>query len=107
MKKLSAEAQNWVDYCEVRYILEPHQRFILQEAARVFDQMTMLNQRVDRESPTVKTERGSRKANPNFVALQSARFMFCKLLKQLDIDVEVPPVPGSNPKRKKHYAGSD
>ena len=99
--KLSDEAQNWVDYCGCKFLLEPHEQMLLLQAAQVHDEIAQAKALVVKEGLTIKTDRGSKKSNPAVAILRDARTMFAKLVKQLDLGAELPPIPGMRPHRKR------
>lgn len=101
MADLSDEAANWLQFLEVRFDLEPHERMLATQAAQVWDEISEVKAVIAKEGFTTKTTRGGRKSNPATAVLRDLRLLFAKLVKQLDLDVELPPIPGVRLHRKK------
>ena len=101
MTDLSEEAANWLQYLDCRFDLEPHERMLATQAAQVWDEIAGAKAIIAKEGLTIKTDRGGRKSNPAAAALRDNRHLFAKLIKQLDLGVELPPIPGARPHRRK------
>jgi phage terminase small subunit len=107
MKKsptLSAEALAWVHYYERKFNLEPHDRMLLRQAAKLHDEITELEAIIAKEGHTVRTDRGGSKANPAVAILANNRNLLSKLIRQLDLNVAVT-IPGAvSHSRKRPHA---
>lgn len=99
--KLSAEAQNWLSYLSVRFDLEPHEAMLAQQAAQTWDEIVAAKKLVAKHGLVVHTDRGGLKSNPAVAVLKDARLLFARLVKQLDVGVALPPIPGARQHRKK------
>ena len=105
MTDLSDEASTWLHYLDCRFELEPHERMLAKQAAETWDEIAAAKALVDKEGLMVRTDRGGWKSNPATSVLKDARLLFARLVKQLDLGAELPPIPGARQHRKRvHHA---
>jgi phage terminase small subunit len=77
------------------YELEEHHRRLLTIAAESWDMAADAREQLAKEGLTVETRHG-RKPHPCVKIAQDARTMFCRALRELDLDVS-PPAAGKRP----------
>jgi P27 family predicted phage terminase small subunit len=73
-----------------RFELEPHHLRLLELLCRAWDRAEEARQRLDEEGLTVATRDGGMRAHPLCSVERDARLAVCRILRELDLDLEMP-----------------
>jgi P27 family predicted phage terminase small subunit len=87
---LSQEMRNWWTQIVNEFILESHHVRLLQLACEAWDRQAAARQILAEEGMTIPTGTGSRKPHPAVGIERDAKTQFARLLRELDLDVEMP-----------------
>ncbi len=83
---LRPETQAWFTSVLETWVLDQHDRMILQAAAEAWDQAQLAREILAADGLTVRTADGGCKAHPCLTAATTARGQFATLVAQLDLD---------------------
>jgi P27 family predicted phage terminase small subunit len=87
---LSEDMQSWWRQITGEFILESHHIRLLQLACESWDRQVAARQILAEEGMTIETGTGSRKPHPAVGIERDAKTQFARLLRELDLDVEMP-----------------
>ncbi|ESY15187.1 P27 family phage terminase small subunit [Mesorhizobium sp. LNJC394B00] len=88
---LSDEAKAWWRRVVTDFELEGHHLRLLQLAAEAWDRSQQARAVIDKEGITTVDDRKNVRAHPAVGIEKDARTGFARLVRELDLDVEVPP----------------
>ncbi|CAN7517096.1 P27 family phage terminase small subunit [Mesorhizobium caraganae] len=88
---LSDQAKTWWRGVVQDYVLEPHHLRLLQLAAEAWDRAQQARAVIDKEGITTTDDRKNVRAHPAVGIEKDARTGFARLVRELDLDVELPP----------------
>ncbi|WP_352536324.1 MULTISPECIES: P27 family phage terminase small subunit [unclassified Mesorhizobium] len=101
---MSNEAAKWWRSVVTDFELEGHHLRLLQLAAEAWDRSQQARAVTDKEGITTVDDRKNVRAHPAVGIEKDARTGFARLVRELDLDVEVPPSrtrpPGSRSNRR-------
>jgi P27 family predicted phage terminase small subunit len=89
-ERLSPAMRAWWSSVTHTYVLEPHHTLLLEAACDAWDTMTQARETLRREGLTVSTGAGGTKKNPAVDIELHNKITFARLVRELDLDVEMP-----------------
>src|SRR5687768_4787658 len=109
-RHLSEASRTWWRTCVKEFRLEQHHLKLLQSACECWDRLQAARQIIDKEGLTFVDDRGNVRAHPAIAIERDARIGFCRLVRELDLDVEPPASDRTAPaalrsNRRGGYAG--
>ena len=87
---LSPSAQDWWRSCVDRYVLEEHHLRLLRLCCEAWDRAQEAREQLRREGLTVPTRDGGLRSHPCVAIERDARLAVARLVRELDLDVEMP-----------------
>src|SRR6516162_1262431 len=87
---LSASSRAWWTACVEAYVLEEHHLRLLQLAMEAWDRCQAAREQLAAEGLAVPTRDGGLRAHPCVAIERDARLAVARLLRELDLDVEMP-----------------
>jgi P27 family predicted phage terminase small subunit len=93
---LSEDMRSWWRQITEIFILENHHVRLLQLACEAWDRQVAARQILAEEGLTIETGTGSRKPHPAVGIEREAKTQFARLLRELDLDTEMPKVDRHN-----------
>jgi P27 family predicted phage terminase small subunit len=87
---LSQEMRNWWTQIVNEFILESHHVRLLQLACEAWDRQVAARQLLAEQGMVIPTGTGSHKPHPAVGIERDAKTQFARLLRELDLDVEMP-----------------
>ena len=87
---LSASTKLWFASVIADYELEPHHVRLLTKCAESWDLSEKARQAIEKEGMTYTDRFGSPRARPEVAIMRDAKISFCRILRDLDIDVSTP-----------------
>jgi phage terminase small subunit len=93
----SENAREWWRSCLEAYVLEDHHLRLLQLAAESWDRCQEARIILARDGVVFTDDRGNVRAHPAVSIERDARLAFARLLRELDLDVELPSEPRARP----------
>jgi P27 family predicted phage terminase small subunit len=72
------------------YVLEPHHLMLLEAACGAWDRLTQARMELSRDGLTVTGREGGIRAHPSIAVERDSRLAFARLVRELDLDTEVP-----------------
>lgn len=88
---LAPETAAWWRAVLTEYALEAHHLRLLRLACEAWDRCQQARETLDRDGLTTQTETGGLKTHPCVGIERDARLAFARLLRELDLDAEMPP----------------
>ena len=89
-RNLKAATRRWWTSVATTWELEEHHVRLLTLAAEAWDRCQQAREQILRDGLTVSTREGGQKLSPLVRIENDTRLAFCRLLRELDLDVEAP-----------------
>ena len=102
---LAPETQKWWSSVSRDYALEPHHFRLLTLAAEAWDRAVQAREVLAHDGIVVHDDRGNVRAHPAVAIEKDCRIGFARLLRELDLDVEMPASARSEPPRLRSNSG--
>jgi|SRR6516164_5464441 P27 family predicted phage terminase small subunit len=93
---LSPAMQRWWAAVVNEYVLEHHHLLLLEAACSAWDEMVLARETLRKQGLVVSTGAGGSKKNPIADIVRDSRIAFARLVRELDLDVEMPKVDRHN-----------
>jgi P27 family predicted phage terminase small subunit len=87
---LSPTMQDWWNTVVTTFVLEAHHLRLLEAACDAWDEMVLGRETLRKEGLVVSTGAGGTKKNPIADIVRDSRIAFARLVRELDLDVEMP-----------------
>ncbi len=91
-----ALTRRWYEEVTDTYALEPHHLHLLALACQALDRAEDAREAIATHGTTFEDRFGSPRARPEVAIERDARVAFARLVRELDLDADLPP-PGSRP----------
>jgi phage terminase small subunit len=95
----------WWESVAARWQLEDHHIRLLTLAAECFDRGQQAREAIERDGLTTTTKDGGRRAHPAVRIENDCRLTFARLIRELDLDLELP-VEATRPPALRSMVGS-
>lgn len=92
-KYLSLASKKWVKQIQNDFILEQHHQKLLILCAESWDKFTDCQKILEKEGLTYKDRFGQPHARPEVKIMNDSKVIFCRCLRELNLDVEPPDSP--------------
>jgi phage terminase small subunit len=89
---LAPDTRSWWTSVVQRWRLEEHHTRLLTLAAEAWDRGQMARTAILTDGLTLTTPDGGRRAHPAVAIERDSRLAFARLVRELDLDLEAPPV---------------
>ena len=89
-KHLSREVKKWFAQVIESYELEPHHLRLLALAAESWDRTCQARAIIDAQGMTYLDRFGAPRARPEISIERDSRTAFCRIIRELDLDVDAP-----------------
>lgn len=89
-RHLRPETARWWRQVNEDYALEPHHIRLLTLAAEAYDRCAEAREQLEKDGLTVPTGSGGLKPHPCVAIERDARIAFARLIRELDLDFELP-----------------
>jgi len=96
---LSKQSKEWFSWVVSEFELEPHHIRLLTLAAEAWDRSQQARRRLRKHGLTFTDRFGAPRARPEIAIERDSRLAFARLLRELDLDIEPPGLPGRPPGR--------
>jgi len=94
---LQPATRTWWESVVSRWTLEDHHVRLLTLAAEAWDRGQQAREAILRDGLTVDTKMGGVRAHPALRVENDCRLTFARLIRELDLDLEAPPVASRPP----------